>query len=86
MGPRIRNGISRRLVDIAVLVQSNSAFLTFIDLCLQGQIVSDYHPLISVLMGFLQYYYDIKIFWIHYFFYLRLVLVSMNPKIQNKGI
>ena len=86
MGPRIRNGISRRLGGIAVLVQSSSAFLTFTDLCLHGQIVSDYHPLISVLMGFLQYYYDIKIFWIHYFFYLRLVLVSMNPKKQNKGI
>ena len=45
MGPRTRNGISRRLRDIAVLVQSNLVFLTFTDLCLQGQTVSDYHPL-----------------------------------------
>ena len=33
------------LRDIAVLVQSNLVFLTFLDLCLQGQTVSDYHPL-----------------------------------------
>ena len=45
MGPRIRNGISRRLGDITVLVISKLAFLTFIDLHLHGQIVSDYHPL-----------------------------------------
>ena len=32
MGPRIRSGISRRLEDIVVLVQSNLAFLTFTDL------------------------------------------------------
>ena len=49
MGPRIRNGISRRLEDITVLVQSKLAFLTFIDLHLHGQIVSDYHPLFLVL-------------------------------------
>ena len=45
VGPRIRNGISRRLGGIAVLVQSNLAFLTFIDLHLHSQTVSDYHPL-----------------------------------------
>ena len=32
------------LRDIAVLVQSNLVFLAFLDLCLQGQTVSDYHP------------------------------------------
>ena len=45
MGPSTRNGISRRLEDITVLVQSKLAFLTFIDLHLHGQTVSDYHPL-----------------------------------------
>ena len=34
--PRIRNGLSRILDDIAVLVQSHLAFLTFTDLHLRG--------------------------------------------------
>ena len=51
MGPpresSVRNLLEkvRNLRDIAVLVQLNLAFLTFIDLHLHGQIVSDYHPL-----------------------------------------
>ena len=38
-------GQKRGLRDIAVPVQLNLAFLTFIDLHLHSQIVSDYHPL-----------------------------------------
>ena len=45
MGPRNRNGISRRLGDIVVLVQSILAFLTMTDLYFQSKTVSDYHPL-----------------------------------------
>ena len=89
VGPSIRNGISRRLEDIAVLVQSKLAFLTFIDLHLHGQTVSDYHPLCMYfnLNGIfeLTMYYN---FWIHYFvtfFTQKLVLVSMHPK-NNKNM
>ena len=51
MGPptesSVRNLLEKvgNLRDIAVLVQLNLAFLTFIDLHLRSQIVSDYHPL-----------------------------------------
>merc|ERR1711993_130552 len=51
MGPptesSVRNLLEKvgNLRDIAVLVQLNLAFLTFIDLHLHSQIVSDYHPL-----------------------------------------
>ena len=51
MGPpresSVRNLLENvgNLRDIAVLVQLNLAFLTFIDLHLHSQIVSDYHPL-----------------------------------------
>ena len=51
MGPpresSVRNLLEKvgNLRDIAVLVQLNSAFLTFTDLHLHSQIVSDYHPL-----------------------------------------
>ena len=37
------------LRDIAVLVHSNLTFLTFTDLHLHSQIVSDYHPLFLIL-------------------------------------
>ena len=53
MGPpiesRVRNLLEKvgNLRDIAVLVQLNLAFLTFIDLHLCSQIVSDYQPLFS---------------------------------------
>ena len=53
VGPRTRNGISRWLGDIAVLVQSSLPFLTFTNLCLQGQTVSDYHPLFLILGQYL---------------------------------
>ena len=52
MGPptesSVRNLLEKvgNLRDIAVLVQLNLAFLTFIDLHLCSQIVSDYHPLL----------------------------------------
>ena len=58
MGPptesSVRNLLEKvgNLRDIAVLVQLNLAFLTFIDLHLQRQIVWDYHPLFS--SGFLE--------------------------------
>ena len=51
MGPptesSVRNLLEKvgNLRDIAVLVQLNLAFLTFIDLHLHSQTVSDYHPL-----------------------------------------
>ena len=51
MGPpresSVRNLLEKvgNLRDIAVLVQLNLAFLTFIDLYLHSQTVSDYHPL-----------------------------------------
>ena len=51
MGPpresSVRNLMEKvgNLRDIAVLVQLNLAFLTFIDLHLHSQTVSDYHPL-----------------------------------------
>ena len=51
MGPpresSVRNLLENvgNLRDIAVLVQLNLAFLTFIDLHLHSQTVSDYHPL-----------------------------------------
>ena len=53
MGPpresSVRNLLEKvgNLRDIAVLVQLNLAFLTFIDLHLCSQIVSDYQPLFS---------------------------------------
>ena len=53
MGPpresSVRNLLENvgNLRDIAVLVQLNLAFLTFIDLHLHSQIVSDYQPLFS---------------------------------------
>ena len=53
MGPpresSVRNLLEKvgNLRDIAVLVQLNLAFLTFIDLHLRSQIVSDYQPLFS---------------------------------------
>ena len=53
MGPpresSVRNLMEKvgNLRDIAVLVQLNLAFLTFIDLHLRSQIVSDYQPLFS---------------------------------------
>ena len=60
MGPpresSVRNLMEKvgNLRDIAVLVQLNLAFLTFIDLHLHSQIVSDYHPLFYFLWVFLQ--------------------------------
>ena len=54
MGPpresSVRNLLEKvgNLRDIAVLVQLNLAFLTFIDLHLRSQIVSDYHPLFQI--------------------------------------
>ena len=51
MGPprvsSVRNLLEKvgDLRGIAILVQSNLAFLTFTDLYLQSQTVSDYHPL-----------------------------------------
>merc|ERR1712024_41015 len=50
----VRNLLEKvgNLRDIAVLVQLNLAFLTFIDLHLRSQIVSDYQPLFS--NGFLK--------------------------------
>ena len=63
MGPRTRSGISRRLGDIAVLVQSKLTFLIFKDLCSQGQTVSDYHPLFQFEWDFWSLcYYNFKIF------------------------
>ena len=59
MGPpresSVRNLLEKvgNLRDIAVLVQLNLAFLTFIDLHLCSQIVSDYQPLFS--NGFLDF-------------------------------
>ena len=53
MGPpresSVRNLLEKvgNLRDIAVLVQLNLAFLTFTDLYLYSQIVSDYQPLFS---------------------------------------
>ena len=52
MGPpresSVRNLLEKvgNLRDSAVLVQLNLAFLTFIDLHLHSQTVSDYHPLL----------------------------------------
>ena len=60
MGPptesSVRNLLEKvgNLRDIAVLVQLNLAFLTFIDLHLHSQIVSDYHPLF--LNGLFQFF------------------------------
>ena len=54
MGPpresSVRNLLEKvgNLRDIAVLVQLNLAFLTFIVLHLRSQIVSDYHPLFQI--------------------------------------
>ena len=67
MGPptesSVRNLLEKvgNLRDIAVLVQLNLAFLTFIDLHLRSQIVSDYQPLFS--NGFsVVYYLKLKLF------------------------
>ena len=55
MGPprvsSVRNLLEKvgDLRDIAILVQSNLAFLIFTDLCLHGQTVSDYHPLFYII-------------------------------------
>ena len=60
MGPpresSVRNLMEKvgNLRDIAVLVQLNLAFLTFMDLHLRSQIVSDYHPLFF--KGFMNFY------------------------------
>ena len=51
MGPPRESSVRKllekvgNLRDIAVLVQLNLVFFTFIDLHLRSQIVSDYHPL-----------------------------------------
>ena len=64
MGPptesSVRNLLEKvgNLRDIAVLVQLNLAFLTFIDLHLHSQIVSDYQPLF--INGFFEF--EIKLF------------------------
>ena len=61
MGPptesSVRNLLEKvgNLRDIAVLVQLNLAFLTFIDLHLRSQIVSDYQPLFSNGNGFFEF-------------------------------
>ena len=53
--------------DTAVLVQSNLAFLTFIDLHLRSQIVSDYQPLFLIFnfactaMSIFKYFLDVYI-------------------------
>ena len=55
MGPprisSVRNLLEKvgDLRGIVILVQSNLTFLIFTDLCLQGQSVSDYHPLFLIL-------------------------------------
>ena len=64
MGPpresSVRNLLENvgNLRDIAVLVQLNLAFLTFIDLHLRSQIVLDYQPLF--INGFFEF--EIKLF------------------------
>ena len=61
MGPptesSVRNLLEKvgNLRDIAVLVQLNLAFLTFTDLHLHSQTVSDYQPLF--LMGFFNLFF-----------------------------
>ena len=68
MGPpresSVRNLLEKvgNLRDIAVLVQSNLAFLTFIDLHLYSQTVSDYHPLFSLGFQLSNRYLKIKLF------------------------
>ena len=63
MGPptesSVRNLLEKvgNLRDIAVLVQLNSAFLTFTDLHLHSQTVSDYQPLVFQ-MDFLNLKYN----------------------------
>ena len=55
MGPprisSVRNLLEKvgDLRGIVILVPSNLTFLIFTDLCLQGQSVSDYHPLFLIL-------------------------------------
>ena len=92
MGPptesSVRNLLEKvgNLRDIAVLVQLNLAFLTFIDLHLRGQTVSDYHPLFFKCFFCIEYF---RFFWIHVCIYsLILKLVSMHPKIilENKWV
>ena len=66
MGPpresSVRNLLEKvgNLRDIAVLVQLNLAFLTFIDLHLHSQTVSDYHPL------FLNGLFQLFFFWMQW--------------------
>ena len=66
MGPpresSVRNLLEKvgNLRDIAVLVQLNLAFLTFIDLHLHSQTVSDYHPL------FLNGLFQFNFFWMQW--------------------
>ena len=66
MGPpresSVRNLLEKvgNLRVIAVLVQLNLAFLTFIDLHLHSQIVSDYHPL------FFNGFFEVNFFWMQW--------------------
>ena len=75
MGPSrvssVRNLLEKvgDLRDIAILVQSNLAFLIFTDLSLHGQTVSDYHPLFYIIWVF---FFSIEIdFWLLFFGFMK---------------
>ena len=74
------------LRDIAVLVQLNLAFLTFTDLHLHSQIVSDYHPL------FFNGFFEVNFFWMQWrgpvfsrssFFYFHHNIFFVKPNLKK---
>ena len=91
MGPSrvssVRNLLEKvgDLRDIAILVQSNLAFLIFTDLCLHGQTVSDYHPLFYIIWVF---FFQLKLIFDYYFLdswnISRILIIVLVWKFKSK--